>query len=72
MKTLVQIEKRTGRLVRVPRSVVPILELPLDDNQEVQGVRFWQHVPKVDMNPARKTHDWDWECYIVTRLRPSA
>lgn len=63
--SLVQIQKHEGSIARVPNGETPLIELHLEDNQHVTGIKLekrWQY------NTERKTDDWDWTLYVVTTL----
>lgn len=60
-----QITQEKGVIKRVPYGEVPLIELGLEDNQYIVGVdlrhRWWN-------SDDRKTVDWDWSLFVVTRL----
>lgn len=65
MSPLVQIQKRTGWIDRVPRGDTPIVELQLLDNQSIVSIELREAIFD---RPERKTVDWRWTAYIATRL----
>ena len=62
---LTQIEKRSGRIDRVPPGVTPVLELNLEPGEHIAGVELRQVVL---FHSERKTTDWTWTAYVVTPL----
>jgi hypothetical protein len=64
---LVQIARREGRIERVPRGEVPVIELRLAPGQYVANVEL-ASLEYVVNQPERKTIDWTWTAYIATPL----
>lgn len=63
--TLVQIQQIKGRVDRVPRGDVPVIELDLEPNQRVVYVSLSESL----FDPRdRKTVDWHWIAYVENRI----
>ncbi len=64
--TLVQIQKRTGRIDRVRREhAPPVIEIDLEPNQYIVGVELREDVL---FHSERVTSDWEWTAYVASTL----
>lgn len=79
--SLVQIQKRHGVIIDVPRGTTPVVELPLDDNQRVVSIdlnredcvlatpdRVARPMAYKPLSQVAKTADWSWTAFVETRL----
>lgn len=64
MAQRVTVTQREGRLNRVPPTSTPKVELALHDNQQIVGFEMSK---VMDYTAERKTDDWTWTAYIVTK-----
>lgn len=63
---LVQIVKRTGRLLRLkPEDRPPVVELHLEEHERVVSFDLTEDW---DYSAERKTSDWRWTAYVEVRL----
>lgn len=61
---LVQVSTKEGKIRRVPRGEMPVIEMDLGDNQRVVQVELHStEYSYID----RKTVDWRWIATIETR-----
>lgn len=67
MSRYLQIDRREGKIERIPQGQTPIIELSLEDHQRVISVEL---VPVRDWSDRRKTVDWQWSAYIESDLSP--
>jgi hypothetical protein len=65
MSGLVQISERSGWAHRVPRGESPVIELDLEDHQYIASFEMG---PSMFDSADRKTVDWHWKAYVVTKL----
>ncbi len=66
MGRLTQITKHRGRIDRVPRGEVPVIELHTEWYQQIVSVKLRELSPFSSYE--RKTVDWQYEYFLVTNL----
>jgi hypothetical protein len=63
-----QIALREGRIDRVPKGEVPVIELHLNEGEYITSVKL-EPIDLFSNNAIeRKTRDWRWKAYVVTPL----
>lgn len=64
MKTLRQISKVTGEILRQKRGVTPVIEIHLDSHQHV--ISSVLQLQRESVYSERKTVDWEYTVYVAT------
>jgi hypothetical protein len=61
---LIQVVQRTGKIERVRRGEVPVVELFLFDHQRIVSIELREAMFE---SRTRKTKDWYWTAYVESR-----